>query len=262
LHYERAHRGFDAYDSRLSPGASRVNVHPVRSLGAGRRYDQAVRDLDRASARVELAPLPALVLAASYALDLRRYPMTAYGLVRTHAHVASADASLAPGGRWSAHAFYAFELESGFQRTRHSPLPSISTDLYNIWDARLSDRVHSAGAGVAVDVDPGRTTLRLDASLQRSNGLGDFGSAPGGIPDLAFDIEDFDDVRWLAIVAELEHRVRDGWSVAASALWDGQQVSDVIDEDRPAYVPGAFILAPRDYDYGALVLQARITRRW
>ena len=56
LHYERGHRDFDAYDSRLSPGASRVNVHPVRSLGAGRRYDQAARDLDRAGARVEVAP--------------------------------------------------------------------------------------------------------------------------------------------------------------------------------------------------------------
>jgi len=262
LHYERAHRGFSAYDSRLSPGASRVNVHPVRSLGAGRRYDQAVRDLDRASARIELAPLPALVLAASYALDLRRYPQTAYGLVSTRAHVASADAAITPAGRWTAHAFYAFELESGFQRTRHSPLPSISIDLRDIWDARLSDRVHSVGAGIAADIAPGRTTLRLDASFQRSDGLADFFSQPGGNPDLALDIADFDDVRWLSIAAELEHRVRDGWSVAASAMWDGQQVRDVIDEDRPEYVPGAFVLAPRDFDYGAVVLQARVTRRW
>ena len=53
-----------------------------------------------------------------------RYPLTAYGLVRTRAHVASADASFAPGGRWSAHAFYALELESSFQRVRHSPQPT------------------------------------------------------------------------------------------------------------------------------------------
>ena len=262
LHYERAHRDFEAYDSRLSPGASRVNVHPVRSLGAGRRFDQAVRDLDRAGARLEMAPLDALVLSASYALELRRYPMTAYGLVRTRAHVGAADATLAPGGRWSAHAFYALELESSFQRTRHSPQPSISIDLRDIWDADLSERVHSVGGGVAADLDPGRTTLRLEASFQRADGLADFDSRPGGDPDLAQDIAGFDDVRWLSVSAEVEHRVTSGWSVAAGAFWDGQEVSDVADEGRPEYVPGAFVLVPRDLDYGALVFQARVTRRW
>ena len=220
LYYEHSHRGFEAYDSRLSPGASRVNVHPVRSLGAGRRYDQAARDLDRGGARVELAPLPSLVLSASYALELRSYPLTAYGLVRTRAHVGSADASVAPGGRWSAHAFYALELESSFQRVRHSPQPTISIDLRDIWDATLSDTVHSLGGGFAAELDPGRTTLRLEGSFQRSDGLADFDSAPGGTPDLAEDIPSFDDVRWLTVSAEVEHRVRAGWSVAAGASWD------------------------------------------
>lgn len=262
LHYERGHRGFDAYDSRASSEASRVAARPPRSLGAGRRYDQAARDLDRAGARVEMAPLPAMVLAASYALELRRYPLSAYGLVRTRAHVASADASVAPGGRWSAHAFYALELESSFQRVRHSPQPTISIDLRDIWDATLSDTVHSLGGGFAADLDPGRTTLRLDASFQRSNGLAAFYSAPGGTPDLAEDIAAFDDVRWLTVSAEVEHRVGGGWSVSAGAWWDGQTVSDVIDEGRPDYVPGAFVLAPRRLDYGAIVVQARVTHRW
>ena len=261
LHYERGHRGFEAYDSRASPGASRINPHPVRSLGAGRRYDQATRDLDRAGARIEMAPLDAVVLAASYALELRRYPLSAYGLVRTRAHVASADASVAPGGRWSAHAFYALELESSFQRVRHSPQPTISIDLRDIWDATLSDTVHSLGGGFAADLDPGRTTLRLEASFQRSDGLADFYSAPGGTPDLAFDIAAFDDVRWLAVSAEVEHRVRAGWSVAAGAWWDRQAASD-LDEGRPDYVPGAFVLGPRSLDYGAVVVHARLTRRW
>lgn len=262
LHYERGHRGFEAYDSRLSPGASRVNVHPVRSLGGGRRYDQATRDLDRAGARLESAPLEALVVAASYALELRRYPLTPYGLVRTRAHVASADASIAPGGRWSANAFYALELESSFQRVRHSPQPAISIDLRDIWDAALSDTVHSLGGGFAAELDPGRTMLRVEASFQRSDGLADFYSAPGGNPDLAEDIAAFDDVRWLAVSAEVEHRVREGWSVAAGAAWDGQAVSDLADEGRPDYVPGAFVLASRSLEYRALVVQARITRRW
>ena len=262
LHYERGHRGFGAYDSRASSEASRLTARPPRSLGAGRRYDQAARDLDRAGARVELAPLPAVVLAASYALELRRYPLSAYGLVRTRAHVASADASVAPGGRWSAHAFYALELESSFQRMRHSPQPTISIDLRDIWDATLSDTVHSLGAGFAADLDPGRTTLRLEGSFQRSDGLADFFSAPGGTPDLAEDIPAFDDVRWLTVSAEVEHRVHAGWSVAAGAFWDGQAVSDSIDEGRPDYVPGAFVLAPRSLDYGAIVVHARVTRRW
>jgi hypothetical protein len=261
LHYEHAHRGFEAYDSRRSPGASRVNTHPVRSLGAGRRYDQADRDLDRVGARLEMAPWEAIVLAASYALDARTYPLTAYGLVQTRAHVASADASVTPGGRWNAHAFYAFERESSFQRIRHSPLLSISIDLRDIWDADLSDTVHALGAGLSADLDPG-TTLRLDASYQRSDGFADFSSAPGGTPDLALDIAAFDDVRWATVSVEVEHRVRAGWSVAAGAWWETQTVSDVIDEGRPDYVPGAFVLAPRSLDYGVVVVQARVARRW
>ena len=84
----------------------------------------------------------------------------------------------------------------------------------------------------------------------------------GGRPHRDFDIDAFDDVGRLSVAAFLEHRVRAGWSVAASALWEGQRVSDVIDEDRPDYVPGAFVLTPRDFDYGVIVLQARVTRRW
>lgn len=262
LHYERAHRGFAAYDSRLSPGASRTGVHPVRSLAAGRRYDQAVRDLDRAGARVEVSPAGAVVLSASYALERRQYPETPYGLVRTRAHVAAAEATFAPGGRWSAHAFHSFQIESSFQRTRHSPETSIAVDLRNIWDATLSDRVLSVGGGVAADLLPGRTMLRLDASFQRSDGHADFESPPGGIPDVAFDIDAFDDVRWLSLSAEVEHLVRAGWWMAAGAAWDAQQVGDTIDEDRPGYVPGAFVLAPPDFDYGAALIHARITRRW
>jgi hypothetical protein len=169
---------------------------------------------------------------------------------------------VAPDGRWSAHAFYALELESSFQRVRHSPRPTISIDLRDIWDATLSDTVHSLGGGFAADLDPGRTTLRLDAAFQRSDGLADFESAPGGTPDLAFDIAAFDDVRWLTVSAEVEHRVRAGWAVAVGAWWDGQAVSDVTDEGRPDYVPGAFVLAPRSLDYGAVVVYARLTRRW
>ena len=262
LFYEHSHRGFEAYDSRLSPGASRVNVHPVRSLGAGRRYDQADRDLDRGGARLELLPLESLVLSGSYALELRTYPLSAYGLVNTRAHVGSVDASVAPGGRWSAHAFYSLERESSFQRVRHSPQPTISIDLRDIWDATLSDTVHSLGGGFAAELDPGRTTLRLEGSFQRSDGLADFESAPGGTPDLAVDIPSFDDVRWLTVSAEVEQRVRAGWSIAAGAFWEGQAVSDSIDEERPDYVPGAFVLAPRSLDYDAIVVQARVTRRW
>jgi hypothetical protein len=262
LHYERARRDVDAYDSRASPGASRVGPHPVRSLGAGRRYDQAVRDRHRAGARVEIAPAGPVVIAASYALDLRRYPQTAYGLVETRAHAAGADATLAPGGRFTAHAFYALERGSSFQRTRHSPQPSISVDLRDIWDASLRETAHGAGVGVTADLVPDRTTLRAEAAVHRADGRADFSSPPGGDPDLGEDIDAFDDVRWLTVSADLEHRVGGGWWIGAGAAWETQSVSSVFDEDLPAYVPGAFVLGPGDPDYGAGAVRFRVTRRW
>ena len=263
LFYERAHRGFEAYDSRLSPGASRVNVHPVRSLGGGRRYDQAVRDRDRVGARVEMALAAPVMAAASYTLDRRVHPETPYGLVETQAHAASADVSVAPdGAAWSAHAFYAFERASSLQRVRHSPLPAIAIDLRNVWEAAILDVAHSAGAGLAADLDRGRATLRLDVAFQRADGTGDFDSPPGGIPDLALDIEAFDDVRWLTVAADLERRLGGGWAIGAGAAWDSQAVGSVFDEDRPDYVPGAFVLGPGELDYGVFAVQARLTRRW
>jgi hypothetical protein len=69
-------------------------------------------------------------------------------------------------------------------------------------------------------------------------------------------------VRWLTVSAEVEHRVREGWSIAVGAFWEAQSVSDSIDEGRPDYVPGAFVLAPRSLDYDAIVAHARVTRRW
>jgi hypothetical protein len=263
LFYERAHRDFEAYDSRLSPGASRVNVHPVRSLGGGRRYDQAVRDRDRVGARFEIALGAPVVAAASYTLDLRRYPQTPYGLVETQSHAASADLSVAPeAAGWTAHAFYAFERASSFQRTRHSPLTTIAVDLRNVWDADLLDVAHSAGGGFAIDLDGGRTTVRVEAAFQVADATGDFDSPPGGIPDGAADIDAFDDVRWITVAADVERQLGGGWAVAAGAAWDSQSVSSVFDDDLPDYVPGAFVLGPGDLDYGVFALQARLTRRW
>jgi len=262
LFYESARREFEAYDSRLSPGASRVNVHPVRSLGGGRRYDQAVRERDRVGARAEIAPAEAVMVAASYTLDLRRYPQTPYGLVETRAHAASADVSVAPGGAWTAHAFYALEAGSSFQRLRHSPLPMIAVDLRNVWDASLEEVAHSVGAGFAADFDQGRTTLRLDAVVQDADGTGDFSSPPDGIPDGAADIAAFDDVRWISVAADVERRIGGGWAFGLAALWDSQEVASVFDEDLPDYVPGAFLLGPGDLDYGAFAVHARVTRRW
>ena len=50
--------------------------------------------------------------------------------------------------------------------------------------------------------------------------------------------------------------------MSAGAWWEGQEVSDTIDEGRPDYVPGAFVLVPKSLDYGTIVVTARITRRW
>ena len=72
----------------------------------------------------------------------------------------------------------------------------------------------------------------------------------------------FDDVSWLSVTLEVEHRLGPGWWMAAGAAWDAQHVDDTIDEGRPDYVPFAFLLTPLAFDYGAAVLHARITRRW
>ena len=220
LHYEHGHRDFEAYDSRLSPGASRVNVHPVRSLGAGRRYDQAARDLDRVGARIEVAPAS----GAGRRRLLRAGP-AGIPADRVRARANSRPTWPPRTRRWppadagARTAFYALELESSFQRVRHSPQPTISIDLRNVWDATLSDTVHSLGAGFAADLDSGRTTLSPRRGVPARRRARRFRAAPpGGTPDLAEDIDAFDDVRWLTLSAEVEHRVSDGLVARRSGL--------------------------------------------
>ena len=117
--------------------------------------------------------------------------------------------------------------------------------------------------GFAADLDPGRTTLRLEGVVPAVGRARGFRAArPAAPPTSRRTSPPLTTCAGSPCPRRSSTASARGGRSRLGPSWEAQAVSDSIDEGRPDYVPGAFVLAPRSLDYGAIVAHARVTRRW
>jgi MtrB/PioB family decaheme-associated outer membrane protein len=259
--YERGSRDYDEYDPERSEDASFVQPGPLTNLPALRRYDQAKKDVDRASVLLQLSPGDKVMFSASYRLDRDDYDASAFGLVQARYTAVSADVDYTPAARWTLFAFYSRENGSSFQRGRQSGATP-STNPLDDWTSRITDHTDTAGAGVNLQIVPDRWTLDVSGRYQRVDGFNDLFSPPGGTPDIAMPIGAFDDTRLLTLGSELRYLVRRGWRLGLGAWWEEYRIRDAQTQGVPNYVPGSFFLNAADGDYRGVVGYLGVTRTW
>jgi outer membrane receptor protein involved in Fe transport len=107
-----------------------------------------------------------------------------------------------------------------------------------------------------------RLELLVRGTLQEMDGNNDLDSPPGGTPDLAVDVPEFDDTRLLSLGAELGWRLSPRWRLAVGGWHEDYDLRDSNAEGVPNYAPGSFFLAPVDDDYRATVLYVRASLIW
>ncbi|HEV7239231.1 MAG TPA: MtrB/PioB family outer membrane beta-barrel protein [Thermoanaerobaculia bacterium] len=259
--YEFGSRDFDHYDPEGAEHASFLDPGPAVNLPLLRRYDQAAKDLNRISALVQLTPFDGnLGITLHLLQSIDDYDDESdFGLLKSESRSWTVEADYAPADRWNVYAFYSNESYDTFQRGRQSGATP-STNPLDDWTATIQDDVGSLGIGGTYAITD-RADLKLFSRYQKVDGNNDLGSPPGGTPDVAFDIVNFDDTTLWTSSAELEYRLTDVWRLSLGGWIEDYQARDAQTTGIGNYMPGGFFLAPNDADYDSNALYVRASYR-
>jgi hypothetical protein len=213
-----------------------------------RRFDQAKKDISRLSALVQLNPFEGnLGVTLQLLQSVDDYNESELGLQESENTSWTVEADYAPTDRWSAYAFYSNESYDSFQRGRQSAATPSTNPLDN-WTSSVEDEVGSIGLGATYALTS-RADLKVFGRYQEVDGNNDLDSPPGGTPDVAFDIVDFDDTKLMTASAECEYRLTDMWRLSLGGWLERYEVRDSQTTGIGNYMPGGFFLAPNDADY-------------
>ena len=268
--FETGDRDRDDYDSLHGEEASFLEPGPGTNLPALRRFDQARRDVDRFTGLLQLTPGGGnLTFSLSYFYANEDYSAEEvvdasglrYGLIETTYDSFTAEADYSPSDRWNVFGFYTREMNENVQRGRQSGATP-STDSRSDWTSDVRDEVDSFGAGANVVLLPDKLDLRLFGRYQDVEGRNDLFSPPGGTPDVAFPIPNFDDTRIWTARADLEYRLAKLWSVVLGGWLERYEVDDSATTGLGNYVPGSFFIAANDGSYKGKVGYVRMSYRW
>jgi len=268
--YEKGWRGRDDYIYTRSEDASYGEpAPPPTQLPALRRFDQAKRNVDRFNGLLQVTPTGDLTFSASYWYQSDDYTREdivdasglRYGLNNASYDSLTGEVDYSPGDRWNFYGFYTHENNRNFQRGRQSGATP-STDPKADWEANVHDKVASFGVGADAVLVPDRLSFKTFARYQKVDGNNDLFSPPGGTPDIAVPISNFDDTKIWTVSAELTYRLAASWSLSLGGWIEQYRVNDSASTGLTNYVPGSFFLAANDSDYEARVGYLRASYRW
>ncbi|HET7747137.1 MAG TPA: MtrB/PioB family outer membrane beta-barrel protein, partial [Vicinamibacteria bacterium] len=240
---EAGRRDFEGYHAAEAEHASFLEPGAATNLPTLRRYDQAVKDVRRAFVQAQVTPFDTATLSLSYLRGKDDYDESEHGLLESMNGAFTAEVDWSPAERVSTWAFFTREDIEGFQRGRQSGATS-SVNPADDWTSRITNDVTSLGVGTTWRAVKDRVEITLRGSWQSVDGHNDLESPPGGTPDVAFDVSDFDDTRLLTVGGEALYRASKRWQAAVGAWMEDYDLDDSNGEDLPNYTPGSFFLAP------------------
>jgi hypothetical protein len=166
-----------------------------------------------------------------------------------------------PSERPNVFAYYTRENLSSLQRGRQSGATP-STNVADDWYADIQDKGDTFGVGGVFALVKDRLDLNLNSSYQHIDGNNDLSSPPGGAPDFAAPIPNFDDTRLFTASLELACKMKGGWGVSLGGLLEDYRIDDAFTENVPNYTPGAWFLGGNNEDYTGHLLYLRLSRTW
>ena len=259
---EQGKRDFDGeYDPEHAEDASFLEPGPLTNQPILRRYDLAKKDSHRLLGQLQLTPGGNTTIALSYQNAQDDYDESPMGLVEGKIRGYSADIDYTPSERWGVYAFASRETFDSLQRGRQSAATP-STNPLDDWTSAVKDEVDTFGGGLNLVLVKDKLDVHLNGTYQRVNGNNDFDSPPGGTPDVAFDIAEFDDTKTLMLGGELGYKASKMIRVMVGGWFEDYTLRDSATSAIATYLPGSIFLAANDGDYRAHVVYVRAAYVW
>ncbi len=232
-------------------------IHPegINNLPALRKYDEAERSYD--SFYVQGWWYVSEKLDLAFGVNQRNddYDKSRFGLVSDEVlqYNAEVNYAVAPGANF--YAFYQRTERQVFQRSRQSGATP-STNPLDDWDVTFDENNDTAGAGFKSDLGE-RWKLDLGATWNKSDGLADFFSPPGGSPNLAVGFDDYEDIEILSARFALDYVITANITAGLDYRYEDYTLDSFIARGLENYMPAALLLNANYGDYTAQVIGLR-----
>ena len=257
--YEMGDRSIDDYSTEAME-ATFIEPEGITNQPALRKYDEAARDYDGFSVQGWWTANERLDL--SFGVNQRNddYDESRFGLVSDEVLQYNAEVSFAIAEGTSFYAFYQRSEREVFQRSRQSGATP-STNPADDWDVTFEENNDTAGVGFKAALGE-RWDLDAAATWNKSDGLADFFSPPGGSPNLAVGFDDYEDIEILSAKVTLDYEINANLSAGLDYRYEDYTLDSFIVRGLEYYMPAALLLNANYGDFTANVIGLRFKLRF
>jgi MtrB/PioB family decaheme-associated outer membrane protein len=237
--YEIGDRSIDGYDTAAMENSFIVHGEPANHPGM-RKFLQAAREYGEWSVMAMYLAGDSLSLTATTSGRQEDYDESPLGLQSADKLGFGLELGWALREGVSANLFANRESIDYFLRSRQSGATASVREIDD-WTGDFEDTTDTLGLGLSCD-ECGKWNAEFAASWSRTEGSLDLFSPPGGTPDVAFDITNYDDVTFFSVDAEVDYRLSEHVSAGLSWLWEDYDIDSFLTRGLVPYLPSAPLL--------------------
>lgn len=242
---EHGDRSFDRYLTEAQL-LSFVETEAVNNLPGLRKYPQAAREYDNAWAQAQWSASDALQLVFGVTWLDQDYDESEFGLIGDESLQYDAELGFTPGENLTFYVFGSRSDRSTQQASRQSGATP-STNPNDNWSIDFDEANDTWGLGLTAALGDA-SKLDLQGRWSNSDGEADFFRPPGATV-APVDIDNYEDVELLSLVARYDHELGEHVSCYVYYRYDDYTIDRFINEGILPYLPGALLLAANDGDY-------------
>lgn len=237
--YEIGDRSIDGYDAAAAENSFIVHGEPTNHPGM-RKFLQAARNYGEWNLIAMYLASDTLSLTATTTGRKEDYDDSPLGLRSADRLGYGLELGWALREGVSFNVFANREDIDYFLSSRQSGATP-STDPLADWTGDFEDTNDTYGMGLSCD-HCGKWEAEVAASWSKTGGNLDLFSPPGGTPDVAFDIVNYDDVRLFSVDAEVGYRLSERVSAGLSWLREDYDIDSFLTRGLVPYLPSAPLL--------------------
>ncbi len=252
--YEMGDRSIGDYSTEAQEHSF---IHPegINNQPLMRKYDEAARQYDGISVQGWWSASERLDLTVGVNQRNDDYDKSRFGLVKDEVLQYNAELSFSVAEGSNLYLFYQRSEREVFQRSRQSGATP-STNPLDDWDITFEENNDTAGLGFKTTLGD-RWGLDASATWNKSDGLADFFSPPGGSPNLAVGFDDYEDIEILSARLALDYEISGNITAGLDYRYEDYTLDSFIVRGLEHYMPAALLLNANYGDYTASVVGVR-----
>ena len=183
------------------------------------------------------------------------YDESRFGLVSDEVLQYNAEVNFAVAEGSNFYLFYQRSERQVYQRSRQSG-GTLSTNPADDWDVTFDENNDTAGLGFKAAMGD-RWDFDVAATWNKSDGLADFYSPPGGTPNLAVGFDDYEDIEIFSARVALDYEITENISAGLDYRYEDYTLDSFLVRGLENYMPAALLLNANYGDYTANVFGLR-----